>query len=337
MSAMHGRIVLTSFAAALVLVTSAAGRVAAQNHVVITGTIRNEVTRDAVVNATVRVVGSQRSYVTGGDGAYRAVLDTGGSVLRVTALGFSSVTRTVKPVPGATAVVDVLLQPSAVALDEVVAIGNRGLERTVTRSPVPVDVISRQILDNTAAVETWQQLQRLVPSMNVPQIAIGDNHIRPVTLRGLAPHHVLVLVNGKRRHPAPVLLAGPSVPATSFTDLATIPAGAIERIEVLRDGASAQYGSDAIGGVVNVVLRSDSRSEFELGIGSVLSSEGGRSFSDGRDLTLGGSWGMATASGARLSLSAEFQDRSGTNRAYPDRRPQYFPGDPRNESAPVVS
>lgn len=222
-------------------------------------------------------------------------------------------------------------------LDDIVSVGARTPERSASQSPVPVDVLSRELLRITGAVETWRQLQRLVPSLNVPHIPSGDNHFRPVTLRGLAPHHVLVLVNGKRRHPAATLLTGPSVPATSFTDLGNIPTSAIERIEVLRDGASAQYGSDAIGGVVNVVLRSDTRSEVELHTGTVLSSEGGRSFSDGRDVTLGGSWGLATASGARLSLSAEFQDRGGTNRAYPDRRPQYFAGDPRNESAPVVS
>jgi iron complex outermembrane recepter protein len=126
-------------------------------------------------------------------------------------------------------------------------------------------------------VETWQQLQRLVPSLNVPHIPIGDNHMRPVTLRGLAPHHVLVLVNGKRRHPAPVLLAGPSVAFTAFTDLSAIPSSAIERIEVLRDGAAAQYGSDAIGGVVNVILRSG-RGARPAGLGRDGSQLGRRPF-----------------------------------------------------------
>jgi iron complex outermembrane recepter protein len=202
---------------------------------------------------------------------------------------------------------------------------------------VPVDVISSQLLENTGAVETWQQLQRLVPSLNVPHIPIGDNHMRPVTLRGLAPHHVLVLVNGRRRHPAPVLLAGPVRSATSFTDLNAIPSSAIERIEVLRDGAAAQYGSDAIGGVVNVVLRSGAHREMRASTGTVLSSEGGRSFTDGRHFKAGGTYGVTANSGAHLTLSGEFQDRSGTNRAYPDRRPQYFPGDPGNDEPPRIS
>jgi iron complex outermembrane recepter protein len=224
-----------------------------------------------------------------------------------------------------------------VALDEVVAVGTRGLERTVTRSPVPVDVISRQLLDNTGAVETWQQLQRLVPSANVPHIPIGDNHIRPVTLRGLAPHHVLVLINGKRRHPASVMLAGPSVPATTFTDLNAIPAGAIERIEILRDGAAAQYGSDAIAGVMNVVLKTGARRDLSTTVGGVLSSEGGRDFRDGRTFDVNATTGLSASSGGYLTVSGELRDRGGTNRAYPDARQQYFTGDPRNDEPPRIS
>jgi iron complex outermembrane recepter protein len=148
---------------------------------------------------------------------------------------------------------------------------------------------------------------------------------------------VLVLVNGRRRHAAPVLLAGPAVPATAFTDLNPIPPGAIERIEVLRDGAAAQYGSDAIGGVVNLVLKSGARREVQASAASVLSSEGGRSFTDGRSVSAGGTWGVTGAGGSHFTLSGEVRDRRGTNRAYPDRRAQYFPGDPRNDEPARVS
>jgi iron complex outermembrane receptor protein len=200
-----------------------------------------------------------------------------------------------------------------------------------------VDVISGLLLENTGMIETWQQLQRAVPSVNVPHIPIGDNHMRPITLRGLAPHHVLVLVNGKRRHPASVLLGGPSVPATAFTDLNAIPSSAIERIEVLRDGASAQYGSDAIGGVVNIILKSGERRDFQTSVGEVYSSEGGRDFQDGRLFDAGTTLGFAAANGASLTLTGELRNRGGTNRAYPDRRPQYFAADPRNDEPARVS
>jgi len=324
-------------AAALVLMTGVAQQMSAQETVVMTGTVSNAVTGRPVANATVRVVAGRRFTVTGGDGSYRLVVDTGQSEVRVTAVGFAPASQMVSLVPGASAVTAFALQPSAVPLEEVVTVGTRALERTVTGSPVPVDVISSQLLENTGLTETWQQLQRVVPSLNVPHIPLGDNHMRPVTLRGLAPHHVLVLVNGKRLHPASVLLAGPSVPATALTDLNAIPSGAIDRIEVLRDGASAQYGSDAIGGVVNVVLKSGERHDLQTSIGGVHSSEGGRDFGDGGLFEASTTLGLASANGGHLTLTGEMRGRSGTNRAYPDRRPQYFASDPRNDEAARVS
>ena len=326
-----------SAAAALVLMTGVAPQISAQATSVITGTVRNAVTGGPVANATVRVVAVRRSSVTGGDGSYRLVVDAGQSEVRVTAVGFAPASQTVSLAPGTSALMSFAVEPSAVPLDEVVTLGTRALERTATSSPVPVDVISSQLLESTGATETWQQLQRLVPSVNVPHIPIGDNHMRPVTLRGLAPHHVLVLVNGKRRHPASVLLAGPSVPATALTDLNAIPSSAIERIEVLRDGASAQYGSDAIGGVVNVVLKSGDHRDVQTSIGGVYSSEGGRDFRDGALFEASTTLGFASANGGHLTLTGELRERSGTNRAYPDMRQQYFAGDPRNGEPPQIS
>ncbi|MEJ7758595.1 MAG: TonB-dependent receptor [Gemmatimonadaceae bacterium] len=323
--------------AALVLVTGVAEQVPAQAPAVITGTVTNTVTGGPVTNATVRVVAGRRFSATGGDGRYRLVVDAGQAELRITAVGFAPVSQTVSFASGVSRVLDFALQPSAVPLDDVVALGTRALERTAAGSAVPVDVISAQLLENTGLNETWQQLQRVVPSVNVPHIPIGDNHMRPVTLRGLAPHHVLVLVNGKRRHPASVLLSGPSVPSTGLTDLNAIPSSAIERIEVLRDGAAAQYGSDAIGGVVNVILKSGQRRDLQTSIGSVYSSEGGRDFQDGRLFEASTTLGFVSGRGGHLTLTGELRNRSGTNRAYPDRRQQYFTGDPRNAEPPRIS
>ncbi|CAN5326875.1 TonB-dependent receptor [soil metagenome] len=323
--------------AALVLLTSVAQQLLAQAPAVVSGTVRNAATGAPVANATVRVVGGRRSAATAGDGTYRIVLEAGRSELRATAIGFAPASQVVTLASGASTTLTFQLRPSAVPLDEVVTLGTRALERTATASAVPVDVLSSQLLENTAVVETWAQLQRLVPSVNAPHIPIGDNHMRPVTLRGLAPHHALVLVNGKRRHPASVLLAGPSVPSTAFTDLNAIPASAIERIEILRDGAAAQYGSDAIGGVVNIVLKSGERREVRTSYGQVLTAEGGRDFRDGRLFDARGAFGLVGAGGGYLTLSGEFRDRRGTNRAYPDRRPQYFPGDPRNDEPARVT
>ncbi|MBA3405505.1 MAG: TonB-dependent receptor [Gemmatimonadaceae bacterium] len=324
-------------AAAIVLLTVAGQPLFAQAAPSITGSVTNAITGRPVPNATVSAVAGRRSAVTRGDGGYRLVLDVGQSEVRVTAIGFAPASRMVSLDRGASAVIAFALEPSAVQLSEVVAVGARALDRTAAGSPVPVDVISAQLLDNTGVPETWQQLQRLVPSVNAPHIPIGDNHMRPVTLRGLAPHHVLVLVNGKRRHPASVLLAGPSVPSTGLTDLNTIPSSAIERIEVLRDGASAQYGSDAIGGVINIVLKSGERRDLQTSFGTVYSSEGGREFRDGRLFDAGTTLGFVSPGGGHLTLTGELRSRSGTNRAYPDRRPQYFTGDPRNAEPPRIS
>ena len=112
--------------------------------------------------------------------------------------------------------------------------------------------------------ETWEILQRLIPSINVPHIPLGDDHIRAVTLRGLAPDHVLVLIDGKRRHRSAILqVTGPVLNGSSGIDLSAIPSSAIDRIEVLREGAGAQYGSDAIAGVVNIVLKSGGSARCE--------------------------------------------------------------------------
>ena len=141
---------------------------------------------------------------------------------------------------------------------EVIVTGSRVANRTVADSPVPVDVISGEALTTGGSGETNTVLNALVPSFNFPRpsIADGSDVIRPATLRGLSPDQTLVLVNGKRRHVSALLnINGTVGRGSAAVDLNTIPALAIDRIEVLRDGASSQYGSDAIAGVINVRLR----------------------------------------------------------------------------------
>jgi iron complex outermembrane recepter protein len=315
----------------------AAQKAGAQAPSSIVVTVRHATTGVPFAGVMVRARPGGASCVTAGDGRCRLAASGSMAEVSATADGFAPVTQSVQLVSSGWVPATFELEPSALRLPEIVAVGARAVDRAAARSPVPVDVIRSQRMANTGLTETWEQLQRLVPSLHVPHIPVGDNHARPITLRGLAPHHALVLVNGKRRHAAPVLLAGPAVPAAGFTDLNAIPASAIERVEVLRDGASAQYGSDAIGGVVNLVLKSGSRREGWASAGSVLSTEGGRSFRDGRQFAAGGTVGLMRASGAHATLSGEFRDREGTNRAYPDARPQFFARDPRNDRPPRIS
>jgi iron complex outermembrane receptor protein len=328
---------IRSTAATLALTASVALPLSAQKESQITGTVKNAVNGAPVADATVRVIPGNRSYLTRGDGAYRLTIDSIRAELRVTAVGFAPASRTVVLTRGATTAIDFKLSPSARQLSEVVTVGTRVHERIATESTVPVDVISSQMMENTGVMDTWQQLERLVPSIFGPHIPLADNATRPITLRGLAPHHTLILVNGKRRHPEATLLAGPSVANKSYTDLNAIPASAIDHIEVLRDGAAAQYGSDAIGGVVNIVLKSGERRDMRSTFGQVYSSEGGRTFHDGSDFNADGTFGVMTQRGAYLTLTGEYRNRAGTNRAYPDKRLQYFAGDPRNAEPARVS
>ena len=141
----------------------------------------------------------------------------------------------------------------------IVVTGTRRTDRTVADSPVPVDVISSETLSNTGFTEVNRALTQEVPSFNFPQPSItdGTDVIRPATLRGLGPDQTLVLINGKRRHTSALLNINGSVGrGTSAVDINLIPVIAISRVEVLRDGAAAQYGSDAIAGVINFQLRS---------------------------------------------------------------------------------
>jgi iron complex outermembrane receptor protein len=140
----------------------------------------------------------------------------------------------------------------------IIVTGTRRTDRTVADSAVPIDVISADSLANSGTTETNRLLNQLVPSFNFPQPSLtdGTDALRPATLRGLAPDQVLVLVNGKRRHLSSLLNLNGSVGrGSSGVDMNTIPPIAIERIEVLRDGASSQYGSDAIAGVINIQLK----------------------------------------------------------------------------------
>src|SRR6266496_3803962 len=179
--------------------------------------------------------------------------------LRVRLLGY--VPQSVKLTVGQSAVTqDFRLAEQAISLSPVdVTVGSRARHTAAEQLAVPVDVFTAEDLTKQGVTETSQILQALAPSVNFPRQSVTDaNDIaRPFTLRGLSPDHTLVLVNGWRRHQMAVLntFAYGMGAGSSGVDLNALPGGAIDRIEVLRDGASAQYGSDAIAGVVNVVMK----------------------------------------------------------------------------------
>ncbi|WP_166113440.1 TonB-dependent receptor [Pseudoalteromonas sp. Z9A5] len=234
-------------------------------------------------------------------------------------------------------------------IEQISVIGSRRLGRTVEDSAVPIDIIGADALNNSGQTETNALLSSLLPSFNFPQASLtdGSDHVRPAQLRGLAPDHTLVLVNGKRRHSNALLnLNGSTGRGSSSVDLNAIPANAIARIEVLRDGAAAQYGSDAIAGVINIVLKSASsggsfsanyganvtemdgvpelKSVSEGSDGNLAFTEGSdRSLTDGQTLTLQGNMGFELGENGFLNISTEYRDRHSTNRSDYDQRENY--------------
>ena len=326
--------------AAMIVSLTTAGTALAQSTGTVIGTVRSNDGVAGVTGVAVRVVGAPHVAVTRGDGSYRMQLPPGTHQLQATLIGYALETATVTVIAGQTHTVNFTLRESALPVDQVVAVGTRRANRTVTESPVPVDVVPEASIQNVGLIETSQILQRLAPSVNFPRTAIADgsDHQRPVTLRGLAPDQVLVLINGKRRHnTALVHVNGTVGRGSTSVDLNAIPASAIERIEVLRDGAAAQYGSDAIAGVVNIILKTGERREATTTFGRVQSEENGREFSDGEHVNLNGTYGLLLKRGGYITLNGEYRNRERTNRAYEDRRSQYLAGDPRNSQPPIIS
>ncbi len=223
------------------------------------------------------------------------------------------------------------------ALEEVVVVGTRTAGRSLDETLAPVDLVTPESIRRSAAIpgEVGAAVQALVPSFNLPRQSNSNfaDLVRPAQLRNLSPDQVLVLVNGKRRHTTATLTTESKLgKGTSPVDFNSIPVGAIKRIEVLRDGAGAQYGSDAIAGVINVVLK-----DAEAG-GEATASWGryrtdfeptGRSVNDGDTLFASVNSGFALGGGF-LNLTAEYRDRDPTLRSGPDQIPFFEEQTPAN-------
>ena len=201
----------------------------------------------------------------------------------------------------------------------VVGVGTRAEDRSVVDSPVPVDVVTEQEILETGEAEVGRIIQALIPSFNFSSSTISDgtDSVRPATLRGLGPDQVLVLVNGKRRHGSALIHVNRSVGrGTAGTDLNAIPVSAIKRIEVLRDGASAQYGSDAVAGVINLVLKDSYDGALHTSVGQTYEGDGTR-------YTARLNKGFQIGDAGVLHAALEFSSRGRTNRAGMSGHPQY--------------
>jgi len=214
-----------------------------------------------VEGATILAMPSAAGTETDLYGNYSLNLPAGTYKVTFSAIGLEKKIISVTVVASGSNVLNVELAESAQALSEVVVVGSRGAGRTKLESPVPVDVIgTNQLSQTTAKPDLMSQLNQAVPSFNYNKQSGGDGSdaIDFASLRGLGFDQTLVLVNGKRRHlSAFVNEVGTRGRGNSGTDLNAIPEAAIDHVEILRDGASAQYGSDAIAGVINIVLKKD--------------------------------------------------------------------------------
>src|SRR5210317_1120121 len=206
-------------------------------------------------------------------------------------------------------------------LEEVITTGTRVKGRTATETTVPIDVFQMEDIAKAGTTETGAILQKLSPSFNFSRTTISDGTdiIRPATLRGLNPDQVLVLINGKRRHSQAWNNIQQTVGrGSSGTDMNAIPASAIQQIEVLRDGAAAQYGSDAIAGVINIILNTDVENS------NISVKYGEYDQGDGETWTASGNTGFEIGDGGFITISGEYRDRDATNRAVATQRTDLF-------------
>ena len=288
------------------------------------GSIRGQVSDSSGVrlaNATILVEGAGLRGTSNSLGNYEIRgVPAGNYRVRARLIGHISVVEPVSVTSGQAVIQNFTLMRTPVQLAPVdVVVGSRARHTASEELAVPVDVFTSEEIAQQGTTETAQVLQSLAPSVNFPRQSVTDANdiVRPFTLRGLSPDHTLVLVNGWRRHTSALVnnFAYGMGAGSSGVDLNSIPASAIDRIEVLRDGASAQYGSDAIAGVVNLVMKEGQFRPF-------LSAEGSRYMTrhyedDGTAFDVNGGIGLGVGRGS-LGLFAEYRDRDATNRAWAD-------------------
>ena len=277
----------------------------------LSGRVTDALTGQALSGANVTIEGSDLGAATDMNGYYSVDLSSGSYSVKASYIGYESKTSNIT-VRLQNVDVNFALNSSSVDVATVSVVGSRFKPRTQMTSAVPVDNLSVRELKSTGHLSVESMMTYKLPSYNSQQQTISDAtaHFDPADLRGLGPSRTLVLVNGKRKN-ASALVYINDTPGKGEVgvDMKSIPVAAIERVEVLRDGASAQYGSDAIAGVINIILKDDvdyTTVNFRSGI----TTEG-----DGLNQGFDASTGIRVGSNGYLNLSASFHDQEETNRA----------------------
>ncbi|QRM90653.1 TonB-dependent receptor plug domain-containing protein [Lacinutrix sp. WUR7] len=280
-----------------------------QNKAKITGTISDQF--GSLPGAKVTIEGSNISTTSDVNGDYVLNIEAGDLVINVAFIMYKTATKLVSVKPGEEAILDFTLE-TGFSIDQPVSLGSRAKPSSLLKTTAPVDIISPQDITNSPQIELSHILHYLVPSFHSTNQTISDgtDHIDPATLRGLGPDQILVLVNGKRRHNSSLLNVNGTVgKGTVGTDFNAIPVASIERIEILRDGATSQYGSDAIAGVINIILKKQTQS-IDLQGRSELTTEG-----DGLTTYFSANFGFVVGKKGFINITGEYRNREAYNRA----------------------
>lgn len=290
---------------------------------IISGTVFNGQNHESIPGVNVSVKGTTNATQTNSKGRYslKAAPD---AVLIFSFIGFESK----QVVITSQHQIDVSLKSNDKEVGEIVVTGSRSaIPRTNISSPVPIDVISAKELKSYGQTDITQILNFIAPSFssNRQTVSDGTDHVDPASLRGLGPDQVLVLVNGKRRHTSALVnINGTFGRGTVGTDLNSIPVSAIDHIEVLRDGAAAQYGSDAIAGVINIILKKVTPLTISSMYGQSASQTLGRTYTDGKTYQLDASKGWNLNNKGFVNISGQYIDRGATDRSGIDTRPLLY-------------
>jgi iron complex outermembrane receptor protein len=301
----------------------------AQSSATIRGTI-TDTNDEPLAGANVLLVESSQGTASDGEGTYEiSNIDPGTYTIRVTFVGFQPIETSITLEADEQVEQNFTLQPGTTMGEVTVSVGSRASHTAADELAVPVDVYTAGDLEKTGTSEVGLMLQQVSPSVNFPRqtVADGMDALRSFTLRGLSPDHTLVLINGKRRHKSALVnrLGSGIQKGSSPVDMNAIPASAVKQMEVLRDGAAAQYGSDAIAGVVNIELI-DRPVPFSMDykIGGYATN----GFSnDGTTHDLNTAYGLPVGEEGYINLFGEIRFRDPTNRAGPDPRDQIVEGD----------
>jgi len=279
---------------------------------IIHGKVFDRINQTPLSGASVYVENSQKGTVTDENGNFSLEISSNQENIFVSFLGYKTVSITPE-VYLISAEIHIAMEEEMVAFsDGVIIVGSHFGSRSNISSPVPVDQFSSIILNYTGQTDLSQQINSLAPSFYSTRLTYSDatDHMDPAALRGLNPDQTLILVNGKRHHPSAVVnTLGVVGRGSVINDLNTIPASAINRVEILRDGASAQYGSDAIAGVINIVLK-ESTGKLNLKSNVGQNYEG-----DGLQTNFAANYGLRLGKNGYVNLTSEFRKRQATNSA----------------------